>query len=368
MRNTKLLISVFLLLFVSATAYSQSSAVELPGTHVLKFKSVINNQDYVLNIQLPGSYGSDTTRKYPVLYMLDGQWSFPVLRGIQGGLYYDGFVPEMILVGITWPDNYDANRNRDFSPTHIKEDSTSGGGSKFLNVIKEEVLRLVDSTYRTDPNNNMLTGGSYGGLFALYVVFHEPALFKHYIIGSPSLDYDDAVTFKFEKEYAARHRQLNARLFITSSEYEEEVDQTDYFNKLIKQIKAHNYKGLEMESLVVPKMSHASSGPYAWARGLQFIFRKPEVKTDTSLLDQFTGRYKLFNDTITITRTGNALYLNFMRGKVLMAKPRLYAETGERFYTKGIQGTLQFKKDNKGKVTGFDLVQNNNSMYLNKID
>ncbi len=368
MFNIKYLLGLFIFFTCTNRTYCQESAVELSGTHVLKFKSITNNRDYVLNIALPGSYGSDTTRKYPVLYMLDGQWSFPVIMGINGGLYYDGFVPELILVGITWPDNYDANRNRDFSPTQIKEDSGSGGGPKFLEVIKQEVIRLIDSRYRTDPNENTLTGGSLGGLFALYVLFQEPALFKHYIIGSPSLDYDDAVTFKFEKEYAAKHKSLNAKLFLHSSEYEEEMDQTHNFGKLMKQIKAHNYKGLEMESLVVAKMSHASSGPYGGARGLQFIFRKPEIRLDTGLLDQYKGHYKLFNDTIAITRVGNDLYLNFMRGKVLIMKPKLYAETGERFYSKGVQGILQFKKNNKGKVTGFDLVQNANTIFLNKID
>jgi predicted alpha/beta superfamily hydrolase len=368
MFNSKYFLGFVLFFACFERAYSQSPAVELPGTHVLKFKSTINNQDYVLDIDLPGSYSSDSTRKYPVLYILDGQWSFPVLRGITGGLRFDGFVPEMILVGITWPDNYDFNRNRDFTPTQIKEDSTSGGGPKFLRVVKQEVIRLIDSTYRTDPNNNTLQGGSFGGLIALYALFHEPALFKHYIIGSPSLDYDNAVTFKFEKEYAAKHKALNAKLFLHSSEYEEEMDQTDYFNKLIKQIKAHNYKGLEMETFIVPKMSHASSGPYAGARGLQFVFAKPEIKLDARLLDQFTGHYKLFDDIIAITRTGDALYQSYIRGKVIMGKSRLYAEMQERFYSKGIQGTLVFKKNNKNKVTGFDLVLNNNTFFLNKID
>ena len=348
--------------------YGQHQVVELPGTNVLKFTSAMNNQNYVLDIQLPGSYSTDTARKYPVLYALDGQWSFPVLRGIIGGLYYDGFIPEIILVGISWPDNYDGNRNRDFSPTRINEDSTSGGGPKFLSVIKHEVIRLIDSNYHTDPNQNILTGGSSGGLFALYVLFHEPTLFKHYIIGSPSLDYDNAVAFRLENEYAATHKALNAKLYLHSSEYEEEMDQTDNFSKLIKQIKAHQYKGLELESLVVPKMSHASSGPYAGARGLQFIFDKKEHLLETSQLDQFTGHYKLFRDTFAITRTGSALYLNFSRGKVLIVKPRLYAETKDRFYQKGIQGTLQFKRNDKGKVAGFDLIQNNNAIFLTKID
>jgi len=93
------------------TSYSQKAEVEIPGTEIIKFKSAINNQDYVLNIYLPTSY-NDTTKKFSVLYVLDGQWSFPYIAGVQGiaeGLFYDGLIPEMIVVGITWTDNYKRN-------------------------------------------------------------------------------------------------------------------------------------------------------------------------------------------------------------------------------------------------------------------
>src|SRR6185312_15388250 len=56
------------------TSYSQKAEVEIPGTEIIKFTSAINNQDYVLNIYLPTSY-NDTTKKFSVLYVLDGQWS-----------------------------------------------------------------------------------------------------------------------------------------------------------------------------------------------------------------------------------------------------------------------------------------------------
>lgn len=368
MNSIKIFLSFTLIFSFAECAYSQQPVVELPGTNVLRFTSLVNKQDYVLDIQLPGSYNEGTGKKYPVLYMLDGQWSFPVLRGITGGLYFDGFVPEMILVGITWPDNYDRNRTRDFTPTRIKEDSASGGGPLFLQVIKQEIIHLIDSTYRTDPNNNILTGGSFGGIFALYTLFHEPAIFRHYIIGSPSLDYDDGATFRFEKDFAARNTTLPANLFLHSSQYEEEMDQLNNFNKFTKQVKARNYKGLKMESLVVAEMAHASSGPYGGSRGLQFVFGKTAIKLAAGDLSKFTGQYKLFNDTFNITRTADVLYLHFRRGTMVKVKVRLYAETPERFYQKGIPGTLLFKKDDKGNVTGLDIDQNGNTIFVSKIN
>src|SRR4051812_33036628 len=125
MRVINYFLAGIFILTCTDSIFAQGPAVELPGTQVLKFKSRINNQDYLLQIELPASYSNDTTKKYPVLYVLDGQWCFPTVWGINGNLYYDGFIPEMILVGVTWPDNFDRNRFRDFTPTMIKEDTTS---------------------------------------------------------------------------------------------------------------------------------------------------------------------------------------------------------------------------------------------------
>ena len=47
-----------------------------------------------------GATRANMTRRYPVLYVLDGQWDFKLMLSVQGGLAYDGFVPDMIIVGI----------------------------------------------------------------------------------------------------------------------------------------------------------------------------------------------------------------------------------------------------------------------------
>jgi predicted alpha/beta superfamily hydrolase len=366
MHNLKSFITLLCFSICINTVYSQHPKVELPGTEVLKFKSAINNQDYVLYIQLPDSY-SDTTKRYPVLYVLDGQWSFPYeagTQGIQRGLYYDGFIPEMIVVGITWPGDYDNNRTRDFSPTPVTDIPNSGGAPKFLNVIKKEIIKLIDSGYRTDQNNNTLTGGSFGGLFTLYALFNEPALFNRYIVWGPGLDYDDGVIFKYEKTFAQKNHELNAKVFISTSEYEEQVNGS-YFNKFIDQLRASKYKGLELESFITEKMGHVSEGPFAVSRGLQFVFSQPAIIVDTLLLDHYTGHYKLNEDSVTITRSGNSLYINFAGGKI-----RLYAKTNDSFYAKGLGGGTgpQFITDNKGKATGYNISFGNNTMFFKKLD
>lgn len=77
------------------------SRVTLPNSEVRTLKSARTGRTYDLYIRLPEGYASN--RKYPVLYLLDGQWDFKLLDSIYGGLYYDQFIPEIIIVVLPTP-------------------------------------------------------------------------------------------------------------------------------------------------------------------------------------------------------------------------------------------------------------------------
>jgi predicted alpha/beta superfamily hydrolase len=363
MHNSKLLVSVVVLFFISTTTYSQKPKVDLPGTELIRLKSGINNQDYVLNVYLPGSY-SDTTKKFPVLYVLDGQWSFPYIAGVQGiaeGLFYDGLAPEMIVVGITWTGDYDSNRQRDFTPVQTNEFPNSGGAPKFFNVLRNEIVKMIDSSYRTDKVNNTLTGGSLGGLFTLYALFQKPQLFNRYIAWGFSGD--DEIS-KLEKSFSEKNHELNAKIFLCTNEYEDELTDVSYFRIFIAQLKTPNFNKFEIDSLVIEKMGHVSEGPYAVGRGLEFVFRQPDVAIDTMLLDQYAGHYKRDYEIMNVTRIGSHIYIKVPGGKV-----KLYAKTTNSFYAKGLGGGVgQFVKDSSDKVIGYNLILDNVTIPYKKFD
>jgi predicted alpha/beta superfamily hydrolase len=362
MNTIKHVTVVLSFLFSVTTAYSQITIVETPGPSGIKFKSAIDSQEYVLYIQLPEGY-ANSNKKYPVVYVTDGQWCFNSVLQAYNGYRYDGMVPDLIIVGITWTGDYESSRGRDFTPTHIESFPTSGNAPKFLAVIKNEITRYIDSTYRTEKNEKALYGASLGGLFAVYTLFHEPALFNRYMIISPSLWWENELVFKYEKSFAEKNRTLNAKVFISSGEYEEALDFGNTFNRFSNQVKASKYNGLELESIVLEKMSHAASATAGALRGLPFLYGKPDIMVDSILLDQYTGQYKLIEETLTFTRKGNSLYLTLPEGKV-----KLCAETTESFYIKGQNGTGQFMKDNKSKVTGYNVMIRDSTLLFKKMD
>jgi predicted alpha/beta superfamily hydrolase len=178
-KNLKWPFLILLILFSVNTAYSQGPKFELLKTEVITFNSVLDSQKFVLNILLPVDY-AETKKKYPVLYVTDGQWCFNSAVVAYGDQNYDGLVPDLIIVGITWTDNYWTRRLRDLTPTpaHLDWAPNSGNASKFLAVIKNEIIKLIESKYRIEKSDKALYGISAGGTFAIYTLFHVPTLFN----------------------------------------------------------------------------------------------------------------------------------------------------------------------------------------------
>ena len=349
---------------ISHSSFAQSNNDTLipktmEGVKAMKFTSSINHHDYVIFISLPASYNDSSKKTYPVMYTLDAQWSFPYALEAQGSLLYDNLVPEMIYVGIAFPQNWFANRNRDFTPTHTDFDTASGGAPAFLEMIKKEIIPKIDSSYRTDKKNNGITGGSSAGLFVLYTLFQQPSPFNRFIANSPSLSYDNLLISNIEKEYGTKSHELHAKLFLSSGGYEEETG-PPFFKNFVAQLQASHYKGFEMDSLVIEKTGHLTAGFYAIIRGMQFIYSKPDIALGTSLLNEYAGHYE-YNAQL-LNKNGSLYFsANGMETK-------MNAETEKRFYVKGVNGVIEFKRDDKGKVTGVQFSGADNNMFIKKLD
>lgn len=247
--------------------------VSMPDTEVRQLKSSATGRSYDIYVRLPDQYDRQQGKKYPVLYLLDGQWDFKLLDSIQSGLLYDKFVPEMIIVGITYsgdrPD-YGALRAMDYTPVHDVFISGSGDAPRFFGFLKEQLLPFIESNYRVDASQRVLMGSSFGGTFTLYALFTEPMLFNGYVIGSPIVTYGQRFAFQQEAEYASRHRDLPVRLFLSVGELEEMAGPVQEFIQVLRERK---YSGLELETRIIAGERHAGNKPEAYNRGLRFIFQ-----------------------------------------------------------------------------------------------
>src|SRR5258705_2691995 len=136
---------IFSLIFplYASVCLAQYSPVTIPGSEVAKItSSIITGQEYELQISLPGNY-RNSTKKYPVVYLMDSQWDFPDVKSIYGQQYFDGFIPELIIVGVTWggvKPNPDSLRARDYTPTNEARLIQTVGADQFLDFMKKELF------------------------------------------------------------------------------------------------------------------------------------------------------------------------------------------------------------------------------------
>ena len=250
-------------------------AVTIPGSQLRSLHSSATGRDYDLYIHLPNDFAKDTNARYPVLYLLDGQWDFKLLDSVLGGLVYDKFVPEMIIVGITYSGaspNYDALRAADYTLVATPSLPGSGGAAAFLTFIQQQVAPLVESSYRGDPARRLLMGSSFGGLFTLYAMLRQPTYFAGYVAASPAVSYADREAFRQEAEYAAAHHELPARLYLSVGAIEGLAGPVQDYMRVLG---GRGYAGLHMQTRVIEGERHSGNKPEAFNRGLRYLFEKP---------------------------------------------------------------------------------------------
>src|SRR5947208_13717257 len=100
---------------------------------------------------------------------------------------------------------------------------TSGGASKFLAFMRDELIPFINGRYPTNPADRAYFGQSLGGLFGVYVLLTKPDTFTRYIIGSPSIWWGGEDALKLATDYEKTHDDLSATVFIGIGALEEDA-------------------------------------------------------------------------------------------------------------------------------------------------
>ena len=256
-------------------AADTAPAVTLPGTVLRTMHAAATGRDYDIQISLPADYARNRSARYPVLYVLDGQWDFKLMLSVQGGLTYDRWTPQLIIVGITWSGanaNYDSLRAMDLTPAATSRLPGSGAAPQFLAFIRDQLIPYVETTYRAEAKRRILMGASFGGLFTLYALFADPGLFWGYMAGSPAVTYASRVGFALESSYAASHHDLPARLYVAVGSIEDLAAPVQEFWGVLR---GRHYTGLQLETRVIEGERHSGNKPEGFNRGLRWMFASP---------------------------------------------------------------------------------------------
>ena len=267
---------VFLFALATAQAIDSSPAVTLEHTEHWTLHSAKIDQTYDLFVSLPQDY-APSGKRYPVLYAIDG-WHFPLLAFLQNNNVYSGRMEPVIMVNLGHGRGINPMplRARDFTPTRVAIEPTSGGAAAFLDFLEHEVIPLVERSYRATPGERGLLGHSYGGLFALYALVQRPGLFNRIVAASPVADWDRQMLFRAARE---RLPQLPrpVRLDLSVGDDEHDVSRLDITNatiafaKLLDELKPAK---LEYRLTIYPGENHNSVRLASFPSALYWVYRR----------------------------------------------------------------------------------------------
>jgi len=236
-----------------------------------------NQRDLI--VYLPPGYDAQPQRRFPVLYLHDGQNLFDGSTSFIPGMdwhvgqtadhfIHEGRVEPLIIVGIY---NAGKQRLREYTPTRAPR---LGGGSanRYAKFLLEEVRPFVNSQYRAQegPENTGIGGSSLGGLVSLYVGLRQPEIFGKIAALSPSVWWNERVILRFA---AAAPVQPLPRIWldIGTREGPRIVDDVERFRDILIGKGWQPGRNLHYE-----RIEGAEHNEAAWARRvgpfLQFLF------------------------------------------------------------------------------------------------
>jgi predicted alpha/beta superfamily hydrolase len=190
-------LDVFLIQEGQIYNYWPSNTVSAPSSEtrvVSSSYSAITGR--TIRIYLPRGYTNHLWKRYPVIYMQDGQnMADPANPGGSGSWQFDataaretrqGRMRETIVVGI---DNIPHYRRTEYNPNgDTYPGEVSGLAWDYLRFLVDNVRPTLDTHYRTlnDSRNTLVGGSSMGGIFSLYAGF-ETNVFGGVLAMSPAV-------------------------------------------------------------------------------------------------------------------------------------------------------------------------------------
>jgi len=264
--------------------------LSVPRAEQYDITSKINGLKYRVMVSTPRD--ADAGKRYPVFYILDGNWYFLPAVGIVPDMSHDLFTP--IFVGIGYPTEdgkeIDCRRTFDLTPPGKQKDPLgipAGGGDDFIRVLLEEIKPLVETRYKVDQERQIIYGKSYGGLLVTHLLFVHPDAFQTYLISSPAIYWDSRSVLADEKNFLQGIKTSNLRLkvLITSAaneqyrgpdpklQAEDIYRMVDNASELATRLATASPQNLSVTYAIFPDETHVSVSLAALGRALYFALK-----------------------------------------------------------------------------------------------
>ncbi len=232
----------------------------------------------------PKGYVNDSTKKYPLIIILDGNAFFESTVSELRFNSFIGLIPKSIVIGVGYKDfaTMDSLRSRDYTyPAAIPEYemALSGGADKFKRFIDKELIPTLMKEYKIDIDRSVICGHSLGGYFTLFYglksIEENSFTIKNIVSASPSLHYNHRYLFDMEKSLRKPTNALPLNFYISmGSEDMADAESKGILDAFATQISDRNYNGLKIKKAEYTNFGHLDAAVPGFIKGLTYIFEE----------------------------------------------------------------------------------------------
>lgn len=256
----KLITLLYLVIFSQALASAEEldkKAINMvAGSEVTLDSSILKQQRKVI-IYTPASYKNEN-KKYPVLYLLDGERHIYHAILANKLLQEINLLPEIIIVAINNSENEGARGKDLFHDRKL-----------FAKFIATELFEYVQKNYRVNDDRT-LYGHSLAGFFTVDLLATNPSLFKRYIAVGAPLRTDDK---RIHKQINAREMTEDKSLYLSMAARMEEGDEDyDAVTNLVNLLKKQAPEKLQWTFERMDDETHISNYYISYFKGIRKVF------------------------------------------------------------------------------------------------
>jgi len=241
-------------------------------------------------IYLPDSYGTDSGKRYPVLYMFDGHNVFfdsHATYGRSWGMkeYMEQTRTQMIIVAVECNHGPNNARLSEYAPYTFDDTGfghVQGLGETYMRWMIRDLKPMIDETYLTLPDrkHTLIAGSSMGGLMSLYAVLKYNDVFSRAACLSASFHFSPN-----ELDRLIRESRLDPDTIIYIDHGSEEMGyHPDLKEEYIRLIAALVRRDIWLETRIIPGGTHCEA---SWNRQIPFFMNTllydVHLKPDNSL-------------------------------------------------------------------------------------
>ena len=184
--------------------WSEPGAAERPKKHTATAEVRVLSESFDIPqlgrhrrilVYLPADYGRQPKRRYPVLYMHDGQNVFDAATSFSGEWGVDETLNRLRAAGqdpsgsiVVAINNDNQHRSDEYIPWRNTEIKAGGQGGQYVDFLARTLKPYIDAHYRTRPDvaHTGIAGSSLGGLISVYAALKYPQVFGQVGAFSPA--------------------------------------------------------------------------------------------------------------------------------------------------------------------------------------